>query len=104
MSSSRPPRQLSAAVQRLMVDAIEWEELPSLVKRLQRSPPSPAGRAAGDPSGSAVAGDAPWGDTAPGGMDTVPASLPFVESLHGLAMREVIEPDVFRHFFGPDAE
>lgn len=29
-----------------------------------------------------------------------PASRPFSEPLRGLSMREVIEPDVFRHFFG----
>lgn len=32
--------------------------------------------------------------------DKRPASRPFSEPLRGLSMREVIEPDVFRHFFG----
>jgi hypothetical protein len=96
------PRQYSSAMQRAVADAIEWEELPSLVKRLQRVPPSPAEGAAADERH--VQANSVWGATAPSGLDTVPSSLPFVERLTGLATREVIEPDVFRHFFGPDAD
>jgi len=34
----------------------------------------------------------------------VPVPQPFVERLSGLATREVIEPDLFQHFFGPNAD
>lgn len=65
--------------------AIEWEELPSLASRL---------RPHADHAQAAV-----WDATRPAEFDTSPASLPFRE-LQGLAVREVREPDVFRHFFG----
>ena len=43
-----------------------------------------------------------WDLTMPADLekDKRPASRPFSEPLRGLSMREVIEPDVFRHFFG----
>ena len=98
MSNSpiRQPREHSSAAQRAAADAIEWEELPSLARQLQRVRKA---QAEGAPSEVTT-----WGATAAGGLETVPDSMPFVEQLHGLATREVIEPDVFRHFFGPDAE
>ncbi len=66
--------------------AIEWEELPSLAARVR--PSANDGRAS--PA---------WDATRPAEFDTAPASLPFRE-MQGLAVREVSEPDVFRHFFG----
>jgi hypothetical protein len=66
--------------------AIEWEELPSLAQRVR---PSLPGRAS-----------APWDSTRPAELDAAPASPPFREPLQGVAIREVSEPDVFRHFFG----
>jgi hypothetical protein len=39
-----------------------------------------------------------WGVTMPACLE--PAPQPFLEPLHGLAMREVDEPELFRHFFG----
>jgi hypothetical protein len=97
MSASPPPRQYSAAAHRAIADAIEWEELPSLVRRLHRTPQAKGPNPVVDPART-------WGDTAAGGIDAGPVSQPFVEHLDGLATREVVEPDVFRHFFGPDAE
>lgn len=41
-----------------------------------------------------------WDLTMPADLDKRPASRPFEEPLRGLSMREVIEPDVFKHFFG----
>ena len=43
-----------------------------------------------------------WDLTMPADLEKErrPASRPFEEPLRGLSMREVIEPDVFRHFFG----
>jgi hypothetical protein len=67
---------------------IEWEELPSLAQRVRQAPTGPTAAAA-----------APWDATRPAELDTVPQSLPFRE-LKGVAIREVNEPDVFRHFFG----
>jgi hypothetical protein len=66
--------------------AIEWEELPSLVQRVRTSLPGSA--------------SVPWDSTRPAELDTRPASLPFREPMQGVAIREVTEPDVFRHFFG----
>ncbi len=65
--------------------AIEWEELPSLAQRVRQTPIGPA--------------SAPWDATRPADLDAAPVSQPFRE-LQGVAIREVNEPDVFRHFFG----
>ena len=65
--------------------AIEWEELPSLAQRVRQGPSTPAGAA--------------WDATRPAELESAPVSQPFRE-LKGLAIREVNEPDVFRHFFG----
>lgn len=103
-----PPRHFSAATHRAIVhaaiaDTIEWEELPSLAgslsKRLAR-------RASVDSQGAndaAFTRLAAWDNTLPAALDPAPPSQPFREQLSGLATREVLEPDVFRHFFGPDA-
>jgi hypothetical protein len=66
--------------------AIEWEELPSLAQRVRHAPLA-------GPSGAA------WDATRPAELETVTVSAPFRE-LKGVAIREVDEPDVFRHFFG----
>jgi hypothetical protein len=65
---------------------IEWEELPSLVQRVRPSLPGSAG--------------VPWDSTRPAELEARPASQPFREPMQGVAIREVTEPDVFRHFFG----
>ena len=41
----------------------------------------------------------PWDATRPAELEATPATQPFRE-LKGVAIREVNEPDVFRHFFG----
>ena len=65
--------------------AIEWEELPSLASSVGKR-----GQA------STV-----WDATRPAGLDPLPVPpSPFREALSGIAVREVSEPDVFRHFFG----
>ncbi len=69
----------------LPAGGIEWEELPSLVQRVRPGP--------------AVAGTT-WDATRPAGLEPMSTSLPFREPLQGVAIREVMEPDVFRHFFG----
>ncbi len=70
--------------------AIEWEELPSLAeslaKRLVVLGAQPADR---------------WDSTRPATLLDLPRpSEAFREPLAGVAVREVTEPDVFRHFFG----
>ena len=65
--------------------AIEWEELPSLAQRVRHAPAGPA--------------TAPWDATRPAELESAQVSPPFRE-LKGVAIREVNEPDVFRHFFG----
>jgi hypothetical protein len=69
----------------LPAGGIEWEELPSLVKRV-RAETTTAG--------------VPWDATRPAELEPASVSQPFREPLEGVAIREVTEPDVFRHFFG----
>ncbi len=66
--------------------AIEWEELPSLAGSLAQR--------------IVAATTRPWDSTRPAGLDSSVPSQPFREPVDGLAIREVNEPDVFRHFFG----
>ena len=65
---------------------IEWEELPSLAQRVRPLASSPAGTV--------------WDTTRPAELERPAPSQPFREPLKGVAIREVLEPDVFRHFFG----
>ena len=66
--------------------SIEWEELPSLAQRVRPSSQTHAG--------------VPWDSTRPAELERSAPSQPFREPLKGVAIREVTEPDVFRHFFG----
>ncbi len=70
----------------LRAGGIEWEELPSLAQRVR-----PLG---------AMASTTPWDATRPAELEPASISQPFREPLEGVAIREVTEPDVFRHFFG----
>jgi hypothetical protein len=103
------PRQYLASTQRAVAnaDAIEWEELPSLAKRVvhHRGQPTLA-RGANDSRflQNSASFEAPWGATMPAALDPALVSQPFVECMAGLATREVVEPDVFLHFFGPNAD
>ena len=45
----------------------------------------------------------PWDITMPAGLDSPRPSQPFEEPLRGMVIREVIEPQIFRHFFGVSA-
>jgi hypothetical protein len=65
---------------------IEWEELPSLAQRVRPLAGAPAGTV--------------WDATRPAELDRPAPSQPFREPLKGVSIREVLEPDVFRHFFG----
>ncbi len=101
------PKQYFAAQHRAVAygGAIEWEELPSLAdslaKRLvNRSTWARDVANAAPGFAPSTAFHAPWDATMPADLDALPPSEPFRETLSGLAMREVKEPDVFLHFFG----
>jgi hypothetical protein len=83
-------------------DVIEWEELPSMANSLaERLVNDPARRRGG--AFSDAARFSAWDNTMPADLLVITPSQPFQETLSGLAMREVHEPDVFRHFFGGSA-
>jgi hypothetical protein len=86
--------------------AIEWEELPSLAgslaDRLVMLGNHHIGTAAARFRSGAAAPTAgtPWDSTRPAELEATVVSQPFREPLQGVAIREVNEPDIFRHFFG----
>jgi hypothetical protein len=89
--------------------AIEWEELPSLAGSLADRLVILGNRTLGEAaahaarvrgSGFVPTAGSPWDSTRPAELETAVTSAPFREPLAGVAMREVNEPDVFRHFFG----
>ena len=110
------PKQYFAETHRAIAgSSIEWEELPSLAgslaKRLISRGDSGVRSNVGERPGAIDSAFAPstqfgssWHDTAPTSLDTAPVSMPFREALEGLATREVVEPDVFQHFFGPASD
>jgi hypothetical protein len=88
---------------------IEWEELPSLAGSLtdrlvilgKRHLGEAAANAARVRAGVfAPTAGTPWDSTRPAELEAAIESSPFREPIDGVAMREVLEPDVFRHFFG----
>lgn len=83
----------------LKADAIEWEELPSLADSLSQRLVV-LGERHRAPSADEPPSRYDWAVTQSADLDPLLPSEPFRETLHGLAMREVNEPDVFRHFFG----
>lgn len=90
-------------------EPFEWEELPSLTDVvLRRHVPAGSYTLARDlvadarsrlrcaPSAAPV-----WVDTAPAALDPLQPSAPLRDTaLDGVATREIVEPDVFKHFFG----
>lgn len=92
-------------------EPFEWEELPSLSNVvLRRHVPTgsytlAAGLVAEARSRRRSAPPvAPvWLETAPAALDPLQPSEPLQDTvLDGLAAREILEPDVFKHFFGAD--
>ena len=89
--------------------SVEWEELPSLPSVLLRRQVPQASYAIAtelvqqaqarlrhEPSGTPV-----WTETMPAIFDPLMPSAPLADThINGLASREIMEPDVFRHFFG----
>jgi hypothetical protein len=90
----------------------EWEELPSLSSVVLRRPVPPSSyslaaefvadarsRLRSEPTVSPA-----WVETKPAALDPLLPSGPLLETeLGGLDAREIVEPDVFRHFFGAGA-
>lgn len=91
------------------VGAIEWEELPSLADTLaqrlvvlgsRHRDAVSAARSRAAAFERAAGSGLPWDATRPADLEPSRPSEPFREPLRGMAVREVQEPDVFRHFFG----
>ena len=79
MSHSQP-RQYFASTQRAVAnaDAIEWEELPSLAKRLINRGQLVLARGANDSRfRDSMTFESPWGATMPAALDPVRVSQPF---------------------------
>ena len=92
-------------------EPFEWEELPSLSNViLRRHVPTGSYTLAAELVAEARARlrnrptVAPvWQETAPAALDPLQPSGPLRDTqLDGLSAREIVEPDVFRHFFGAD--
>ena len=89
--------------------AIEWEELPSLADSLterlvvlgtRHRDAIAAAKARASAFERAAVSSHAWDSTRPAAFEPDRPSQPFREPLDGMAIREVVEPDVFRHFFG----
>lgn len=87
----------------------EWEELPSLAGVvLRRHVPNGSYTLAAElvaDARSRLRSEPPsapaWVETKPAALDPLQPSEPLRDTeLHGLAAREIIEPEVFRYFFG----
>jgi hypothetical protein len=93
-------------------EPFEWEELPSLSNVLaRRRVPTGSFTLASELVAEArfrldnEHAFAPvWAETRPGALDPLMQSEPLRETeLGGLDSREIVEPEVFRHFFGGSA-
>jgi hypothetical protein len=92
--------------------SVEWEELPSLPGVLLRRQVPRASYAIANElvqQAQARLRSAPtvapvWLETMPAIFDPLLPSAPLADThISGLASREIVEPDVFRHFFGAGA-
>jgi len=93
MKASAPPPQPSAYQLLGFKDFMGWDELASLAHTLVQPPAAPEHSPAAD-------FNAAWNVTLPVTLATLPEPTPFREAIEGLVIREVSEPEVFRHFFG----
>jgi hypothetical protein len=93
------------------IGAIPWEDTPSLADTLSLRLLTQGGlrfvdldlSAANSENGGLDSGyrqPANWDNTMPAALEPAIQPEPFREAFQGLSMREVREPDVFRHFFG----
>lgn len=84
-------------------DFMEWDELASLAHRLTQQPAAVPAMAPATAHSPAAEFNSAWNVTMPATLAALhePAPpAPFREAIEGLVMREVSEPEVFRHFFG----
>ena len=109
-AATQPQQYRSAAYRNIAaqasIDAIEWEELPSLANSMAKAmekrrqtelnTASPGSARAFTPS---TFGNA-WSVTQHSDFNDLPEPQAFREPLRGMAVREVHEPEVFSHFFG----
>jgi hypothetical protein len=109
-------KQYLASSQRAVSDAgnhggIPWEDTPSLADTLSLRLLTQGGlrfvdldlSAANSENGGLDSGyrqPANWDITMPASLEPTVQPEPFREAFQGLSIREVREPDVFRHFFG----
>lgn len=106
MSRTHPQQVLSADYRAVARDdGIEWEELPSLAdslaQRLVNFDPNQRIAAGSTVSEFEMRFGSSWENTMPASLDAQIPPDPFRETLHGLVMREVREPEVFEFLFGP---
>jgi hypothetical protein len=94
------PQYHAASLNRVIAynGSIEWEELPSLADTLAQRLVNDVKRRQALPHYTSA-----WDNTLPADLDVLIPAQPFEETLSGLVQREVLEPDVFRHFFGEAA-
>jgi hypothetical protein len=93
-----------------VLETIPWEDMPSMADTLSLRLVTQGMRfvdldlgAANSETGGLDSGyrqPVTWDNTMPAALEPTVQPEPFRETLQGLAMREVREPDVFRHFFG----
>jgi hypothetical protein len=102
-STQQPQQYRSSAYRNIAAqasaDAIEWEELPSLASAVAQRRQMPTDTAASRAFTPSTFGNA-WSATERGDLHDLPAPQAFREPLRGMAVREVLEPEVFSHFFG----
>jgi hypothetical protein len=96
--TSRPHASVWSRTALPYLDSIEWEELPSMADSLTQRQ-QPLGIARSEP-GEPTHFNSAWTNTMPADLVDLAPTEPFRETLSGLEMREVHEPEVFRHFFG----
>lgn len=99
----------SHVASRAGIASVEWEELPSLPSVLLRRQVPQASYAIATElvqQAQARLRSAPtvapvWTETMPAIFDPLTPSAPLADThISGLASREIMEPDVFKHFFG----
>ena len=108
MNRAKPTTQ-ALAPRRAAIGSVEWEELPTLPHVvLRRHVPRASYAIASEMVREAQArlAEAPrvapvWTETMPAIFDPLQASAPLADTrIDGLAVREILEPDLLRHFFG----
>lgn len=108
MNRTRPTTN-TFAPHRAPAGSVEWEELPTLPHVvLRRHVPHASYAIATEMVREAQArlAEAPrvapaWTETMPAIFDPLQPSEPLADTrIEGLAVREIVEPDLLRHFFG----